>query len=281
MINLDNRKMASVVSSFQIPVKPQILTDMQLLLDEVEPDIESVASLILNDVGLSSTILKIINSPFYGMNRKISKIKQAVMILGLKTINSLVTALLLKSSFQGTSCISLERFWDDSLDVANAMAFVGNKLQNKIPVDMLYTIGLFKNCGIPLLAIKFPDYKKVLIEANSLGINSINLEEQKYQTNHAVLGYYVASSWHLPKEICSLILQHHESDYLSEISGNNEQLSFAILKVAEYLVERVKRLSTSPEWEAIKVSVLNVLGISSIDFEELEDNFAELFNQSI
>lgn len=279
MINLDNRKMASAISSFQIPVKPQILTDMQLLLDEVEPNIESVAGLILNDVGLSSAILKIINSPFYGMNRKISKIKQAVMILGLKTINSLVTALLLKSSFQGTSCISLERFWDDSLDVANAMAFVGNKLQNQIPVDKLYTIGLFQNCGIPLLAIKFPDYKNVLIEANSLGINSINLEEQKYQTNHAVLGYYVASSWHLPKEICSLILQHHESDYLSEISGNNEQLSFAILKVAEYLVERAKRLSTSPEWEAIKESALNVLGITSIDFEELEDNFAELFNQ--
>lgn len=271
--------MASAISSFQIPVKPQILTDMQLLLDEVEPNIESVAGLILNDVGLSSAILKIINSPFYGMNRKISKIKQAVMILGLKTINSLVTALLLKSSFQGTSCISLERFWDDSLDVANAMAFVGNKLQNQIPVDKLYTIGLFQNCGIPLLAIKFPDYKNVLIEANSLGINSINLEEQKYQTNHAVLGYYVASSWHLPKEICSLILQHHESDYLSEISGNNEQLSFAILKVAEYLVERAKRLSTSPEWEAIKESALNVLGITSIDFEELEDNFAELFNQ--
>ncbi|WP_168427344.1 HDOD domain-containing protein [Candidatus Colwellia aromaticivorans] len=70
---------------------------------------------------------------------------------------------------------------------------------------MLYTIGLFINCGIPLLALKFSDYKSVLIEANGLGINSIKLEEQKYCTNHAVLGYYIASSWHLPKEICSLI----------------------------------------------------------------------------
>tara|TARA_R110001583_G_scaffold194591_1_gene365865 strand:- start:1 stop:288 length:288 start_codon:yes stop_codon:yes gene_type:complete len=83
--------MASVVASFQIPVKPQILIDMQILLDEVEPNIASIADLISNDVGLSSAILKIINSPFYGMNRKTSKIKQAVMILGLKTINGLVT----------------------------------------------------------------------------------------------------------------------------------------------------------------------------------------------
>jgi len=277
MINLDNKKMASAISSFQIPVKPQILTDMQSLLDEVEPNIESIANLISNDVGLSSAILKIINSPFYGMNRRISEIKQAVMILGLKTISGLVTALLLKSSFQGNACISLERFWDDSLDVANAMTFIGNKVENKIPVDMLYSIGLFQNCGIPLLALKFDDYKEVLIEANSSGNNSIELEEIKYQTNHAVLGYYVASSWHLPKEICELILRHHELDFLFEISGNKEQLAFAALKTAEHLVERMKRQTVSPDWEDIKDEVLNVLGLTSIDYADLEDDFAELF----
>lgn len=276
MINIDNKKMARVVSSFQVPVKPQILIDMQLLLAEEEPNIKSIVGLISNDVGLSSSILKIINSPLYGVNRRVSKIKQAVVILGLKTINSLVTALLLKSSIRGNSCISLERFWDDSVDVANAMIFIGNKLQNKIPVDMLYTIGLFKNCGIPLLAIKFCDYKDLLIEANGLGVNSIKLEDKKYKTNHAAIGYYVASSWHLPKEICSLILQQHESDYLSQISGTNEQLTFAMLKVAEHMVERVKRFNASPDWESIKDGVLNVLGLTYFDFEELEDDYIEL-----
>ena len=230
MFDVDSNKMAAVVSSFQIPVKPQILTDMQALLTDSEPNMDALAKLISSDVGLSSAILKIINSPFYGMNRKISEIKQAVMMLGLKTISGLVTALLLKASFKGQASISLERFWDDSLDVANAMAFIGNKIKSKIPVDMLYTIGLFENCGIPLLALKFADYKEVLIEANKQGVNSIALEEQRYKTNHAVLGYYVASSWNLPKEICELILRHHEPSYLHHISGNQEQLAFAALK---------------------------------------------------
>ena len=181
MFNLDDKKMASVVSSFQIPVKPQILTDIQALLDNAEPDLGRIAVLIASDVGLSSAILKIINSPFYGMNRNISEIKQAVMMLGLKTINSLVTSLLLKSAFQGKACISLERFWDDSLDVANAMAFIGNKVKNEIPVDMLYTIGLFHNCGIPLLALRFDDYKSILIEANRSGVNST--KRQKFNKN--------------------------------------------------------------------------------------------------
>ena len=76
--------MASVVSSFQVPVKPEILTEMQNMMDEDEPYIEEISALISNDVGLSAAILKIINAPFYGMNRRISEIKQAVMMLGLK-----------------------------------------------------------------------------------------------------------------------------------------------------------------------------------------------------
>ena len=277
MFNLDDKKIASVVSSFQIPVKPQILTEMQRILDVEEPDIDSIAVLISNDVGLSSAILKIINSPFYGMNRKISEIKQAVMMLGLQTINGLVTALSLRSSFQGNSCISLERFWDDSLDVANAMAFIGNKVKNEIPVDMLYTIGLFQNCGIPLLALKYNDYKEVLIEANNSGVNQIELEEKKYKTNHAVLGYYVASSWNLPKDLCLLILQHHDVNYLSNIKGDKEQLAFAALKAAEHLVERVKRHNVSHDWQIMKEAALDILGITSIDYDDLEEDFAELF----
>jgi HD-like signal output (HDOD) protein len=276
MFDLDNKKMEEVVSSFQIPVKPQILTDMQTILRDAEPDMDALAQLVSSDVGLSSAILKIINSPFYGMNRRISEIKQAVMMLGLKTISALVTALLLKSAFKGNASISLERFWDDSTDVANAMAFIGNKVKNKIPVDMLYTIGLFENCGIPLLALKFTDYKEVLIEANSQGVNSIAIEELRYKTNHAVLGYYVASSWNLPKEICELILRHHDPSYLDTISGSTEQLAYAALKAAENMVERVKRHNLAPDWEEVKDSALDTLGISISDYEDLEDDFCEM-----
>lgn len=278
MFNLDTEKMNAVVSSFQIPIKPQILSDIQTLINVPEPEVEKIAQLISSDVGLSAAILKIINSPFYGMNRRISEIKQAVMMLGLKTINSLVTSLFLKSAFQGDASISLERFWDDSVDVANAMTFIGSKIKNEISTDMLYTIGLFKDCGIPLLALKYKNYKEILIKANSQGVNSVALEEEHYRTSHTVLGYYVASSWNLPKELCQLILRHHDQAYLSTPDGSQEQLAFAALKAAENMVERVKRSSLSPDWPLLEDDVFDILGISPIDYEDLEDDFSELFN---
>ena len=75
MFNLDEEKISAGVSGFQVPVKPEILTSIDLLMAKQEPNIEKIAGLISSDVGLSASILKIINSPMYGMNRRISKIK--------------------------------------------------------------------------------------------------------------------------------------------------------------------------------------------------------------
>jgi len=277
LIDLDNKMLASAVSSFQVPAKPQILIDIQSLMAEELPDIDKIALLISSDVGLSSAILKVINSPLYGVNRKVSKIKHAVMALGLRAVNGLVVALLLKSSIQGTSSISLEWFWESAIDVARAMSFIGGRIDVKMPVDTLYSIGLFQNCGIPILALKYSDYNDVLAQASRLEINSIALEEQRYNTNHAVLGYYVATSWNLPSEICQIIMRHHDVDYLNEITGSKEQLVFTILKAAENLVERVKRQSFSPDWEYVQEAVFDVLGISAMDYSDLEDAYASLY----
>ncbi|MGF1743110.1 HDOD domain-containing protein [Vibrio profundum] len=280
MMNIDEEKMASIISSFQVPIKPKALTEMQEIMRAPEPDINLVADLISSDIGLSSAILKVINSPYYGMSRTISEIKQAVMIIGLTTINSLITALLLKSSLQGKASISLERFWDDSLDVANAMLFIGNRIKDKVPIDVLYTVGLFQNCGIPLLALRFEDYKEILIEANNKGCNSIALEEEKYNTNHAVLGYFIASSWNLPKEICDIILQHHNIQFFDTIVGSEAQLTLATLKMAEHFVERAKRHNVSPDWQEVELTVSEVLGLSTVDFNDFEDDYADLYAQA-
>lgn len=278
MLALDESQLKSAVSSFQIPVKPELLTELQDLMEVAEPDISLIAQTISKDVGLSSAILKVINSPFYGMSRRISEIKQAVMLLGLTTIGGLVQALLLKQAFSGKSSISLERFWDDALDVANAMTFIGNKIKNDIPIDELFTVGLFHDCGIPVLALKFANYKDTLIQANDNMENPIRLEERYYQTNHAILGYFIASSWNLPRDICQLILRHHDFSFIAELDGSKDQLAFATLKAAENLVERVKRYKQSPDWHLISESALTILGLSEEDYADLEYDFESLFN---
>ena len=277
MFNLDEKKMAQVTSGFHVPVKPKILTEIDTLMGKDEPDIEAISQLISSDVGLSAAILKIINSPLYGMNRRISEIKQAVMMLGLKTVNSLVTATLLKQSFMGDASISLERFWDDANDIANAMTFIGKKVKSMVPVEVLYTIGLFHDCGIPLLAMKFPNYKDVLIEANTSKEDLVVVEERHFNSNHAVLGFYVSSSWHLPKEICQLILQHHDNNYVLGKAEDEYKIAFAALQAAINMVERAKRFNYSVQWQESEELLLDVLGITAADYADIEDDFSAHF----
>lgn len=68
MINLDEEKLSAAVSGFQVPVKPEVLSSIDRLMTKEEPDIQEIASLISSDVGLSASILKIINSPLYVMD---------------------------------------------------------------------------------------------------------------------------------------------------------------------------------------------------------------------
>ena len=209
------------------------------------------------------------------MKRTISEIKQAVMFIGLDTIKGLVSAILLKQTFKGESSISLERFWDDSLDLAKAMNFVGNRIKNKISVDTLYTIGLFQDCGIPILALKYKNYKKILQYSNENELNSISLEEKYYKTNHAILGYFVASSWNLPKNICQIILRHHDTTFIENLKGCENQLAFATLKISENIINRIKRGKDTNDWYLFEEKVFDILGITYSDFEDLQEDLSE------
>lgn len=213
----ENFIVKEIETGFHIPPRPQILTDIDSLMANPDFDIKDVAELVTQDVGLASDVLKVVNSSTFGMNRTINDITQAVCFLGAKEIRSIAAATKLREAFDKDPCINLERFWDEAVDTANTMLFLNEKLGKHLPPDLLYSIGLFHDCGIVAMAIKYDNYRTILEQANKdCSIELPELEEQYLNTNHAIVGYYIASSWHLPKELCQLILRHHEHTYLQE-----------------------------------------------------------------
>jgi HD-like signal output (HDOD) protein len=134
----------------------------------------------------------------------------------------------------------------------------------------MYTAGLFHDCGIPLLAQKFPDYKSVLQEANRAEYFTA-VEERVYQTNHAIVGYYLARAWNLPPIICDAVLHH---DDIEEILGSEDQkhsalaVTIAILKLATH-VNDLYRKREEPSWHKVSGLVLDCLGVTESQCEEL------------
>lgn len=280
MIEVNEQILNDINRNFIIPPKPELLTQLQNLITHDDAPLTDAADVIVKDLAISSAILKIINSPAYGLARTVSDIKQAVMFLGWDGVNALVQGLKLKQMFATeNSCISLERFWDTSTEIANVNMIIGQRFKNQITIESLYTLGLFHDCGVPPMAIKYDSYLTALHAANNSDNETIiEIEERLYKTNHAVIGYYFSNSWHLPKEICYLILNHHDVTMLDEVIDSEMQVRFAILKMSENLVNLVRRGSSLPEWGIIEAKVLDVLHLNDDEYLDLQEDVIDFLN---
>lgn len=262
-----------ILKGISIPPRPTVLAKFMQESSKPDPDFARIGSLISSDVSLSAAMLKTVNSPYFGLRQKITSVSQAVIMMGLKNVVNIVSGLVLRKAIGGKG-ISLERFWDSSERVANFSAYLAKKLPGTIR-DEAYTFGLFHNCGIPLLMQRFPDYMETLKIANTTRDKSfLEVEDERHSTNHAVVGHLMAKNWLLPDTISEAILHHHNFSILAEegsVSGKVQTL-VAVTCLAEHLNNTLERLRDDPEWERVGQLVLDYLGFSNDELEDIKED---------
>jgi HD-like signal output (HDOD) protein len=211
VVELSTEQIRSMLLGISIPPQPQIMVDLQM--EQLAPDctIHGITQLISRDVGLSGSIIKTVNSAFFGLTNKISTIQQACQLLGIDCVVNIVNALSIRGELSDEEIVGLGLFWDSATDVAMMAANIAKQIGVHAP-DEAYTLGLFHNCGIPLLMERFENYADVMREAYAHPEpRIIDVENRLLQTNHAVVGYYVAKSWNLPTYLCEAIHDHHSA----------------------------------------------------------------------
>jgi HD-like signal output (HDOD) protein len=241
-----------------------------------------VANLLSQDVSLSASVLKTLNSSYFGLRRHVSDIRQAAILLGPVQLVSLVTTYELRQSLTGSACISLARFWDCALDVAKTGVLVARALDLRIPLEDLYAIGLFHDCGIAVLAMKYPDYQDVLIESNSnYEIPMTEIENRHYGVDHNIIGYTIADSWDLPDIICQSILQNHESDIWNTGSNDNLLQAIAVLKISENIADRLRHQCDNPDWGHHREGVYKILQIDNATYVKMEQDIQKELSSEV
>ena len=281
MAELSPEQIEKILQGISIPPQPQIMVDLQMEQVMPDPDIKNIAKLISQDVGLSGTVLKVVNSPFYGLANQITSIEQAVGILGMNSVVNIVNGISIKSSMGDDTIKALTRFWDTAMDIAMTSATLAKQVGYNYP-DNAYALGLFHNVGVPLLMSRYSNYMEIMEE--SYGGSSqriIDFENQQLNTNHAVLGYYTAKSWNLPKMLCDIIAEHHDCKRLFNAKGieNDKTTLTCILKLAEHICgcyQILGRQDQDYEWQDIGQMVLEYLGLNDYDLNSLKENFAEM-----
>ncbi len=277
MLIVDQSVLDDIGRGFSVPAQPKLLLELLKLMADANPEVNAISNAISKDIAVSAAILKTINSPLYGLSRTVTDIKMSVNYIGIFGVVMLVTGSLLKKSFDPKSCsINLEDFWQFTSDIASAAMLIGQRYKPHIANDKFFSLGLFHACGIPVMAMKYNDYQELLDNALTSPEQALTaIEEQIHGVNHATIGYYVASSWRLPKDVCQIILQHHERDFLDKLDGSQGQDLFAVLKLSEQLISLKHSDCTSTDWPYVQEKVCEILEIDEDTLQTLVAEFTD------
>ena len=199
----------------QIPTMPTIMARVMQIVNDPHSSAEDVAKFISRDVALTSKVLRLANSAFYGIPRTISSVNSAIVILGFNTIRSLVlSASVLKVFPAKPGLVTFDRkaFWKHSFMVGIASRMLAQVYRKKKLVDMetAFSAGLLHDIGkIILEQYANEEYMPVLKEAKENRRPLVAVEKAMLGISHADVSGMLIDKWQMPNELRAPIVMHH------------------------------------------------------------------------
>ncbi len=257
-----------IVNDLGVPPCPEILTKLLREMREDEPDYIKISNLISADVSLAAAMLKTVNSPFFGLRTKATSVQQSLTLLGLRNVVEIVSGLLLRNALPTGNSKALEHFWETSSGIAQTASMLARPLA-KLDREDAYTFALFRDCGIPLMASRYPDYEDFYLNADRRPEGFTAVEQTLFGMDHARIGAALARTWHLPDDTCMAISLHHEygGSSLGEAPPAVAKL-VALALTAEYVHARCAGGGACGEWSKGGAFALAALDITEDAIEE-------------
>jgi putative nucleotidyltransferase with HDIG domain len=279
-----------IVSRINLPAQPSIVMEVNKELRQEHPNFQRIASLVTQDASMSAKVINVINSPFFGLSRKVESIIQALTLMGLENFRKVVLTACLQDKLGGS--ISDQIFWDHSLHAAVAAEAVAKALRSilmasGITPDLAYMAGLFHDIAIPILLEKNPDYKEFTPFALSHKLDIIEEEDKIIGSDHCVVGGLLAKTWSVPEAVCKAIIHHHASDLKSRDNVPSKLIS--LIQVADYFAYTyeysigavgtiIQGQWDLEEWSDLHEETLNELNLNLEDLEDLKDEIFGLLS---
>jgi len=191
-----------------LPTIPGVVAKISHMVENPETSVAEVGSLITQDQVLSAKVLRMANSAFFGMSRKISSIPQALMILGFDVVKGLV----LTSSVFDMIQKSMAGLWEHSIGCAAASGAVAEAL-GRDDAEEILVAGLLHDLGKVVLALNLPDDLKLIREKiKSDRMFFHEAEAAVLDFHHGEIGQWLAEHWNLPDSLAEPMRLHHHPE---------------------------------------------------------------------
>jgi HD-like signal output (HDOD) protein len=199
-----------------LPTLPTIVSRVMHIVNDPSSSAGDVAFVVGQDLALSAKILRLANSSFYGVPRTITSINNAVVILGLKVINTIVLSLTVFDLFpheKKSSLFNRTAFWRHSTSCALICRFLAEKMKKFVLFDAeeAFCAGLLHDIGkVVMEQYMHEDFHRALKHAKHKKLPLFEAEKATLGYAHTDVAQWLTSNWQLPTQLQLPLVYHHD-----------------------------------------------------------------------
>ncbi len=261
--------LAKTIDIGEIPALPEAARIAMYKTLTLEKSAEELSSIIKEDPSLTLKILKVANSPLYLRSGSVTNIKDAIILLGYKTVKAIILSVTIKDIFSGTESdwFSYRNYWVHSI----ATAFVSEEITRILNLpneDTAYAAGLLHDIGKIILLISAGEkYRKVVEIVEKEKYTFSSAETKVFGFDHTDASEFLFDYWELPKRLTVPIHEHHMKAAPAVESNDSARLTLRISNEVAHLAG----FSISPGEPPYEVSegIVERLGLLNEDLDSI------------
>jgi putative nucleotidyltransferase with HDIG domain len=199
-----------ITEIIQLPVRPGAAMRLLWMLDDPRASAADLGRLIDSDAALSTPIISLSNTQFFGLSGKVTSAWRAVTVIGLATLRAIATAAAF-DLFNGTSRSVPDEFWEHSATTAAAASAVARRV-GVLPNDA-FSLGLLHDLGTALVCRRAPRQYDTMMDrcGAEAGASVLEIEREEFGSTHAHIAAAALSVMRFPAEIVEAIAEHHDA----------------------------------------------------------------------
>lgn len=260
----------------KLPTLPGIAVKILEVVRDKDATLKQIADTISNDPSLSAEILKAINSPLYGLSRKVTSVQHAINLLGINTIKSLALSFSLVKNIRKRESDEFDhtKYWKDSLIGAASTELIAKKVAPQ-SADDCFIMGLLQNIGTLTLANSVPkQYNLVVSKISNDGYYDHEAEKQVFGADHMEVGEYLLSAWGLPASFSVPIGYHHQPENL-DTDDPDIQMHTRILHLSSLIIEMLNSQEMSLSLGVLEHWIKAYEFVDKLDISEMGPAISE------
>jgi putative nucleotidyltransferase with HDIG domain len=258
-----------------LPVLPAIYTELMQELKSEDPSLERAGEIVAKDMALTTKILTLVNSAFFGLGRPIAHPSEAAVFLGTETLRALVLSLQVFSQFSQVQLkeFSVENLWKHSWTTGVlARRLCEFEEAGRATTDEAFIAGLLHDVGKLVLAANHPaQLEENIRQARQKGLTLWEQEYQVYNASHAELGGYLLGAWGLPSGVVDAVTFHHRP-------GHARLQKFSALTAVHAANTLGKK---GPSECGLNPQPVSVEYLRGLDLAERAEGWKQFFNEAL